>query len=309
MGKHSSVLFKASDYLSPRFWPTWCIFGLLRLVSLLPFGSLLRVGSGLGMLLMMISGKRTAIVDTNLARCFPDKSAIQRKQIKRACYRNLGISMMEMAMCWWWPDDKLEKLVEIRGQEHVDQALASGRGVILLAGHFASLEIGARLLTCYMPVQVMYRTQRNELFDSYLYTQRNRYYVNTISRKNTRQLVKGLKSGIPTWYAPDQDFRRERNVFAPFMGIPAATITASARLAESSGAVMLPHYPERKTDGSGYILHIDPPLENFPSGEEYEDASRVNASIEKYVRLFPDTYMWIHQRFKTRPAGESPFYT
>ena len=89
----------------------------------------------------------------------------------------------------------------------------------------------------------------------------------------------------------------------------AATITASSRLAQSSGAVMIPYYPERKADGSGYILHIDPPLENFPSSDDIEDATAINASIEKFVRRFPDSYMWIHQRFRSRPPGEVPFYT
>jgi len=121
-------------------------------------------------------------------------------------------------------------------------------------------------------------------------------------------LIKGIKNKIPTWYAPDQDFRRERNVFAPFMGIATATITASSRLAQSSGAAMLPYYPERKKDGSGYILHIDAPLQDFPSGDDYKDASAVNRSIEKYVRLYPEDYIWIHQRFKTRPPGDPPFY-
>ncbi|UCH39111.1 MAG: lipid A biosynthesis lauroyl acyltransferase, partial [Gammaproteobacteria bacterium] len=199
-------------------------------------------------------------------------------------------------------------LVEIEGREHLDAVLDSGRGAILLTGHFTSLEIGARLLALYVPVQVMYRTQRNELFDSYLYSKRSSYFVNTVSRKNTRQLIKGIKSGIPTWYAPDQDFRRERNVFAPFMGIATATISASSRLAQSSGAAMLPYYPERKNDGTGYILRIDPPLPDFPSGDDLEDATRINQSIEKYARMQPENYMWTHPRFKTRPPGEAPFY-
>ena len=277
-------------------------------MSLLPYRFELSIGRLLGRLLFLVSGSRQKIIDINLAHCFPEKSIDERNRIKLECYKNMGISLIEMAMCWWWSTDKLKSLVEIEGREHLDAVLASGRGAILLTGHYTSLEIGGRLLALFIPLQGMYRTQRNEMFDSYLYTRRHSYLVNIVSRKETRQLIKGIKNKVPTWYAPDQDFRRERNVFAPFMGIATATITASSRLAQSSGAAMLPYYPERKKDGRGYILRIDPPLEDFPSADEFKDASTINKSIEKYVREFPENYMWIHQRFKTRPPGEAPFY-
>lgn len=286
----------------------WCLLGLLRLAALLPYRAALGVGRLLGRGIYLVTGSRQRIVDINLARCFPDKSVADRDRIKRECYRNIGISLIEMAICWWWPAGRLKAIVELKGREHIDRLLDQGQGVILLTGHFTSLEIGARLLALYMPVQVMYRTQRNDLFDSYLYTRRSSYFVNTVSRKNTRQLIKGIKKGIPTWYAPDQDFSRERNVFAPFMGIATATISASSRLAQSSGAAVLPYYPERKQDGSGYVLHVAAALPDFPSGDDFQDASAVNQSIEHYVRLHPENYMWIHQRFKTRPPGEAPFY-
>jgi KDO2-lipid IV(A) lauroyltransferase len=309
MGNKRSELFKASDYLSPVFWPMWCVLGLLRLVSLLPYRMALSVGSGVGRIFQLISKSRNRIVDINLARCFPELNQQQRNDIKIACFKNIGISVVEMAMCWWWSEDKLRSLVEIEGREHIDAAIENGQGVILLTGHFTSLEIGARLLALYMPVQVMYRTQRNVLFDSFLYTRRSQYFENTISRKNTRQMVKGIKNLIPTWYAPDQDFNRERNLFAPFMGITTATLSASSRLAKSSGAAMLPYYPERKQDGSGYRLRIGAPLENFPSDDEQADANAINQSIENYIREYPSSYAWIHRRFRTRPPGEVPFYS
>ena len=286
----------------------WTAIAGLRLVALLPYRGCLATGRLIGKIVMLLSASRQTVIDTNLARCFPEKSDSERKRIKSHCYQNLGISLIEMAMCWWWSDDRLRPLVEIRGREHLDEVLASGRGAILLTGHYSSLEIGGRLLTLFMPLQGMYRTQRNRLFDSYLYTRRHSYLVNLVSRKNTRQLLKGIRAGIPTWYAPDQDFTRERNVFAPFMGIATATISASSRLAQAGNAAMLPYYPERKADASGYILHIEPALENFPSGDEVEDATAINQTFEKWLRKDPDNYMWIHQRFKTRPPGEPPFY-
>ncbi len=214
-----------------------------------------------------------------------------------------------MAICWWWPEEDLVDLVEVEGKEHLDKVMADNRAVILLSGHFTSLEIGGRLLALDTPMQVMYRTQKNQLFDSYLYTRRSSYYVNTVSRKNTRQLIKGLRQKIPTWYAPDQDFAREKNVFAPFFGIATATITAGSRLAQASDAVMLPFYPRRKSDDSGYLLTIGAPLENFPSGDDVLDATAINQTLEHYVTKYPQNYMWIQKRFKTRPAGEPAFYS
>lgn len=308
MALSSNDDFVASDYWHPRFWPMWITIGLLRCIALLPFRVQLQLGKLLGKIIQTVSGKRQRIVDINLQHCFPELSTGEREAIKDRSYKNIGVSLLEMSMCWWWPAERLKPLVEIRGQEHIDKALESGRGVILLTGHFTSLEIGARLLALFMPIQVMYRTQKNQLFDRYLYSKRNGYFVNTISRKNSRQMIKGIKKQIPTWYAPDQNFRKERNVFAPFMGVETATITGSSRLAQASGGVMLPFYPERKRDGSGYILWIEPPLEDFPSDDDIADATKINASIEKFVRQHPAHYMWIHQRFKTRPAGEAGFY-
>jgi len=286
----------------------WISFALLRFTTLFPYSIHLKAGRLLGQLIRRMSGKRQKVVDINLKLCFPEKPLEELNQIKIRAYENLGISLFELAMCWWWKPERLKPLVEVRGLEHVEKCLESKQAVILLSGHFTSLELGGRLLALFLPFQAMYRTQKNPLFDSLLYTKRQGYLVDVISRKNTRRMIKGIRSLIPTWYAPDQNFRRERNVFAPFFGVPTATITASSRLAESGRAAMLPYYPERKSDGSGYILWIKPPLENFPSGDDLTDATAINASIEQFVRKNPDQYMWVHQRFKTRPPGEPRFY-
>jgi len=308
MASHKSELFRARNYLHPRYWGMWMVILLLRLAALLPYPAMLWIGRQLGHLIQRISGRRQRIVDINLKLCFSDWSQHKRDLIKRKSYENLGISLMEMAMCWWWKPQRLKALVEIRGLENIDACLKNNQGVILLSGHFTSLEIGGRLLVLQQPMQAMYRTQKNKLFDSLLFSKRQGYLVDVISRKNTRSMLKGIRKLIPTWYAPDQDFSRERNVFAPFFNVPTATITASARLAQSTGAAMLPFYPERKPDGSGYILWIEPPLPNFPSGDDMADASAINASIERFILKQPDQYMWVHQRFKTRPPGENKVY-
>jgi len=308
MSNHSSTIFRARDYIHPRFWMMWLTFALLRLASLLPYRAQLVLGKFLGRAIKLISGRRQRVVEINLALCFPEKTAQERERIKNECYESIGIALFELAMCWWWSEKRLKSLIEIRGMEHLETVLDNGQGAILLSGHFTSLEIGGRLFTLTTPLQVMYRTQRNALFDSYLYSKRCSYLENVISRKSTRQLIKGIKKLIPTWYAPDQNFTNERNIFAPFMGVPAATITASSRLVQSAGCAMLPFYTYRKPDGTGYILTIEAPLENFPSGDDLTDATAINASIEKFTRSHPEQYMWIHQRFKNRPEGEPSLY-
>ena len=308
MSKHKSELFQARDYLHPRFYPMWMLFGLLRLISLFPYSIQLKIGKQLGKLLGLLSAKRQHIVDTNLKLCFPEKTDQQRAALHIEAYENLGISLIELGICWWWKAERLKPLIEVKGLEHVQHCLDNKQGVILLSGHFTSLEIGGRALSLFLPFQAMYRTQKNPLFDSYLYTKRDGYLEHIISRKNTRKMIKGIKQLIPTWYAPDQNFTSERNVFAPFFGVPTATISASARLAKSSGAAMIPFYPERKTDGSGYTLWLQPPLENFPSDDDVADAAAINATIEQFALKQPGQYMWIHKRFKTRPEGEPDIY-
>lgn len=308
MASHVSVNFKASDYWHPRFWPMWLVLGMLRTVALFPYPVQISLGRLLGKFLQSLSPSRQRVADINLQLCFPEKSVAERNKIKDANFQNIGIAILEMSMCWWWPENRLRSLVEIRGLEHIEAVLDSGRGVILLTGHFTSLEIGGRLFTLSMPLQAMYRTLKSSLLDSYLYTRRKDYLENVISRKNTRQMIRGIKQLIPTWYAPDQDFANEKNVFVPFMGVQAATISAGSRIAQSSGAATLPFYPERKKDGSGYIIWIEPPLEDFPSGDEVRDATAVNASIEKFVHQNPEQYMWVHKRFKSRPPGEPAIY-
>jgi len=308
MTTDNSVPFHPTDYLHPKYWLMWVTFGLLRLATLFPYAFHLKLGRLLGRLIHRLAGNKESIVDTNLELCFPKKSIEERNLIKNRTYENYGVSLLELAMCWWWKAERLKQLVEVRGLEHVEKCLKNKQSVILLSGHFTSLEIGGRLLALYLPFQAMYRTQQNPFFDSLLYSKRKSYLVDVISRKKTRRVLMGIRSLIPTWYAPDQNFARERNVFAPFFGIPTATITASTRLAASGKAAMITFYPERKSDGSGYILWIQPPLDNFPSGDEVVDATAVNAAIEQCVIQNPDQYMWMHPRFKTRPEGEPDIY-
>ena len=121
-------------------------------------------------------------------------------------------------------------------------------------------------------------------------------------------MIRSLRKNIPIFYIPDRNFGRRYAVFVPFFGIPAATITATSRLAAVLDSPVLPMVQQRLPGNRGYKLIVQKPLENFPGKDQLADAARVNAIIEAQVRDNPADYLWIHRRFKTRPAGEPSIY-
>lgn len=301
--------FEPTRFLAPRHWPTWIGLGVLRLTVMLPYRPAIAIGRSLGRLLYRLVPVRRRIAQINVDLCFPEMEETERREIVRHCFENTGIAVIEMAMAWWWSRERLQSLAEYQGLEHLDAAMAKGHGAVLITGHFTSLEMGAWILNYARPLQAMFRKQRNPLFDAYLNWKRTSNAVAALPRDNLRAMIRGIRSGgSATWYAPDQDFKSERTVFAPFFRIPASTLTASARIAQATGAPFLPYAPYRKPDGTGYLIRIDPPMEGFPTGDELADATRLNAELERQVRQAPDQYIWTHQRFKSRPPGEPAVY-
>lgn len=279
------------------------------LLAQLPYRLQMAVGRALGRGMARLGRRRRHIAATNLALCFPEQDAAWRQALLEAHFRSLGMGMVETAMSWWMPEDRLRGLVQIEGLEHLEQALARGKGVILLSGHFTSLEIGGRLLAMHHPFHVLYRRHKNPLFEAVMRRARERNYDRAIPREDMRGMLRSLKDNMPVWYAADQDYGREKSVFAPFFGIPAATITAMSRLARSSGAAVVPFFQRRMEDDSGYRLRLYPALEDFPGTSPEADALRINRIIEEQIRDMPEQYLWVHRRFKTRPEGAPPLYT
>jgi KDO2-lipid IV(A) lauroyltransferase len=134
------------------------------------------------------------------------------------------------------------------------------------------------------------------------------HFERAIPRGDIRALLLSLKENMPVWYAPDQNYGREHSLFVPFFGVPAATITATARLARASGAAVVPFFPKRLPDNRGYQLALYPALSDFPSGDDSADAQRINTVIEHAIREMPEQYLWAHRRFKTRPPGQPDVY-
>lgn len=303
--------FPVSRFLGPRYWINWLGVGLLWLAVQLPYRWQLALGRGLGWIMRQLAKYRgrgdTARVNIDL--CFPELSEREREELVKRHYESLGIGLLEVAMSWWAPNERLAPLVaEIEGMEHLQEALKQGKGAILMGAHFTTLEIGARLLNMYVPFHVVYKHFKNPLFDAIMRRERERHVKKAIHRNDIRSMLKSLKQNMPVWYAADMNYRGKHAVFVPFFGIMASTNPATSRLARSSGAPVVPFFQERLPDAKGYRLVIKPPVENFPSDSIEQDTQRLNAIIEEQVRRVPEQYFWVHRRFKTRPPGEPKLY-
>ena len=262
----------------------------------------------IGRLLVFLPLSFVRIARRNLELCLPELSSEQREQILRQHFRSVGVGVFETAMSWWSSDERIRKLTTLEGEEHLEEALKRGRGAILLSAHFTTLEIGARTLCARMPTNIMYRPTKNEVLERFLMRNRGRQAKRAIPRDDVRALIGALKNNEPVWYAPDQSYRKKGAEMVPFFNIPAATNTATSRLARMTGAAVLPYFPERLPGVQGYRMVILPALDNFPTDNPAEDARTFNALIEAHVRKVPAQYLWIHRRFKGLGEGYPDYY-
>ncbi len=305
MSSSDSIL----PFLAPRFWPVWLGMGLLRCLALVPYRPLMALGRGLGRLAARLVQRRRRIAAINLELCFPTMDPAERELLLRRHGESLGMGLMEIALAWWAPAARIDRLLQVEGLEYLEQAFQGGRGVILLTAHFTSVELSGRLLARLAPITPLYRPNENPLIERIMVRIRERGLgQRIIPREDARLMIRTLKANKGVWFAPDQNFGHKGSVFSPFFGVPAATNTATTRFARMTGAPVLPFVALRRDDGSGYDLRIEPPLTGCPTDDLQADTDRVNGLIESWVRLAPAQYFWAHRRFKDRPPGEERFY-
>ena len=302
-----NVPFQLS-FLHPRYWLLWLgIIFLWTTTQILPYRWQMALGKGLGHLLMLFVPKRRKIARRNLELCFPDMSEAEREELLTKNIESTGMALFELAIGWWWSDKRLEKIMTFKGREHVQKANAEGKGTLLFAMHSLTLEIGVRLYGLREPGMGVYRPHDNPVLEYLQVRGRSRSSKGMISKFKIKDAIRAMRAGENMWYTSDQDYGRDGAVFVPFFAVKeAATITGGSTMVRLSKAVVLPFLCLRNPDGSGYTMEIQPPLENFPSGDDRADAIRTNKIIEKNIMRAPEQYMWLHRRFKTRPVDGDP---
>ncbi len=301
-------MFTPSDYLHPKYWPSWFGFGLLRAVSWLPLPVIAIIGNILGTLVFVLMKSRRNIAIRNLSACFPELTPQQHQQKAKRCFQLVAITTLNMGVNWWASPDRLERLVSYEGKEHYDKAIDEGRNIILLAPHAIALEMGGLLLSRERDMITMYQATRKPLLNDMVKDRRGRFGGILVERRAPlRSLLKLIKAGNPFYYLPDQD-AGDKGLFVPFFGIQASTFPMLSKFAKLGNAVVLPCFTHILPKGAGWHVMIGEPLENFPDQDELADTRRMNEVIESMISKAPEQYFWVHKRFKTRPDGETDFY-
>lgn len=287
-------------------WASRAGLAALRAVSRLPLRPLRALGGVLGTLAWWLARPRRHVTLVNLRLCFPSMPERERRRLGHAHFRWFMRSILERFVVWSGPEARVRALVRIENEALVREHL--GRPLIILAPHFVGLDACGMRLAMISGFVTMYQPQKNPVLEAAMRAGRERFggAIVLSRRQGVRAAVRLVRSGLPFYYLPDMDLGARDAVFVPFFGVPAATVTATSRLVQLTGATVLPFVSRMTPDG--YVGTFHPPWPVVPGESDEAAARRLNAFIEDRVRECPEQYLWSHKRFKTRPPGEAGPY-
>lgn len=274
---------------------------LLKGLSALPATIGYRFGEMIGWVTFQVSPRRKNIALTNIQACFPELSEPEQRDLLKKVFIESGVSLVESSWVWFKRSSKLNFRVDEKSEHVLLDAVARGRGVLLLCPHFTMLELSAVVINRLVGRFVItYRPQETEAFERIIYEGRSTF-GDLINVRDLRSMVSALKKGRVVWFGPDQDMGPRGSVFADFFGVPACTVTTPSRLARATGCRVI--FCALRREGFQYHVCFSPMSDAYPSADEVTNARELNERIEKAVGEAPSQYMWTHRRFKTNPDG------
>ncbi|CDG85636.1 LpxL/LpxP family acyltransferase [Janthinobacterium agaricidamnosum] len=284
------------------------LLGIMWLLHWLPLPLLGRFGKAVGSLLFIVMGPRRHIALTNLRLCMPELSEAERVVLARRHFQAYSRSVWERGILWWASEARLRRLIKVV-PAFPGAAIASGP-TILLCPHFVCLDVAGVATAMEISASSMYVQQKNDVFDQVLRKGRSRFRpVKLFTRQDgIKPIMRALRDGLPYFMLPDMDFGEKDAEFVPFFGMPAATLTATARIAVAAKAQLMPVIATFLPDYQGWQVTYYPAWDNYPGPDITAATRRMNQFIEEQVRLTPEQYFWTHKRFKTRPEGQPSLY-
>ena len=271
-------------------------------------------GIGLGQLVYFLHAKLRRVGMRNLQLAFPEKSAPERRRILRGEFTSLGRQLAEVCLFPRYTRENVTKIVVYDGFENFERAEARGKGVIYLTAHLGGWELSAFSHSIQgHPLHVVMRGMDNPFLDRFITHLRTMHGNRAVDKDNfVRGLLSAMKAGETVGILMDTNMTPPQGVFVDFFGIPACTASGLARIALRTDAAVVPGFTIWDRDLGKYRLRFDPALALIRTGDEEADIVANTALftkvIEQYVRRYPDQWLWVHRRWKTRPAGEKSLY-
>ncbi len=287
------------------------VVGFLRLFALLPWRAVQAVGSAIGWLMWKLPNGSRQVVRVNLGKCFPDMPAQERETLVGQTLMDIGKTLTESACAWIWPAQKSLGLIrQVEGMEVLQQALQSGKGVVLISSHLGNWEMLLQYVCSLCQPSILYRPPKLKAVDELLVRQRTQLgnELAPSTREGIVSLVKRVRSGGIAGIAADPEPSRTSGVFVPFFGVPTLTSKFVPSLVHGHKAVAVFMHALRLDDGSGYRVIIEAAPEALYGDDVELAVAALNQGIEKQVRQAPSQYMWSMKRFKKRPDGEKKWY-
>ena len=289
-------------------WPFIKILGLMPR----PLARAFAIGIAQGFYLLHFRLRQVGM--RNLAMVFPEKSVAERKRILRGVFTSLGRQLAELCQFPRYTAENIDEVVVYDGLENYERAYARGKGVLFLTGHFGGWELSAFAHSLHGHwLHVVMRPMDNEYLDRLLQSYRTMHSNKTVAKDDfVRGLLAAMKAGETVGILMDTNMTPPQGIFVDFFGIPACTASGLARIALRTDAAVVPGFTIWDEALGKYRLRFDPALELVRTGHLEADIAAntqmFTKVIEDYVRKYPEQWLWVHRRWKTRPEGQAGLY-
>jgi len=292
----------------------WVVWLSVKTIGLLPRPLARAKGIGLGLIVYLLHGRLRRVGMRNLALAFPEMTLRDRRRILRGTYISLGRQLAEVCLFPRYTRENVSQIVVYEGFENFERAVARGKGVLFLTAHLGAWELSAFAHSLQgHPLAIVMRSLDNARVDRLIQSYRTMHGNRTVDKDDfVRGLLAAMRDGETVGILMDTNMTPPQGIFVDFFGIPACTASGLARIALRTDAAVVPGFTVWDAKLRKFILRFDAALELVRTGDDQADViantAKFTKIIEDYIRRYPDQWLWVHRRWKTRPEGQPPLY-